>query len=170
MSTVNSKRMDNIESLIRTITGESNRLIKEVKLRSQASSLNTSETPSDVPWREFEARATQALGFSDLGWKAEFERQTGLREGVLKICNQKAMVPLGYMYLCDMLKPTKLEKQKARVQADEKDMVFLLHSQGKTVAQMRKIMNDNFGDRRDYLADGPILGILHRLGLKANKG
>ncbi len=86
------------------------------------------------------------------------------------MCNQRGSVPHGYFHLCDMLKPAERKKaKKVRVEQDEKDAVRALHAEGKSVKEMRQIMHERFGERRDYLNDGPILGILQREGLKAKR-
>jgi hypothetical protein len=168
----NMKRLDNIDAMLRSVGSESNRLIKEVVARQEmTSSMSaTGSNPVEVAWHDFESRATSALGFHDLGWKSEFERQVGFREGVLKVWNQRGKVPHGFMHLCDMIKKASPEKaKKARVGQDEKDAIAALHAEGKTVQEMREAMHERFGDRRDYLNEGPILGIMNRAGLKAKR-
>jgi hypothetical protein len=168
----NMKRFNNMDSMLRAIGSESNKLIREVKAREAMTSAMSkpSANLTEVPWRDFEVRAIEAVGFDSMGWKGEVERQLSLREGTLKIFNQRGKVPYGYMVLCDMIKATTPEKaDRLGWGDDEKAALHEFHAAGKTVAQIRKAMNERFGDRRDYLADGPVLGALKREGLTAKR-
>ncbi len=145
-----------------------NKLIKDNEVHGM---MLTDSTVQDeyVPWKKFEAEAKKRLSISnDLGWKLEFERQCEFNEGVLKKWNhKKGMVPIGMFMMCSLLKPATSEK-KSRVKwsAEENDYLVELHNKGMRGKALRLALQDRFGDRRDYMNDGPVFGQMRRLGLR----